>query len=69
MVYCIELHDVLAGMTLVVLSASEALEKIRSLTSAGWAPVRISTIDGLPVTLFELQVMATDHPILVRTET
>lgn len=65
MAYCIDCRDEATDLTLVVLSAEEALEEIDCLRSRGFDVERVSTIDGAPVTLFELRLLAVRSPIIL----
>lgn len=56
-----------AGATYVVLGAGEALQLVRRFETSGSSQVECSTIDGRPVTLFELCMLGVRHPIVVES--
>ncbi|MFC3690659.1 hypothetical protein [Chenggangzhangella methanolivorans] len=56
-------------MTLVVLSAREAVDQMTLLREGGFHVGHVTTIDGDPVTPFVLALLAVDRPIVVPSGT
>lgn len=67
--FCIKSPDWLGGVTLVVLSAREAVDQMTLLRAGGFQVSHVTTIDGDPVTPFVLVLLAVDCPILVPSGT
>lgn len=51
-------------ITLIALSAREAMDIVRQLAMSGYA-LLIENRDGVPMTMFELALLAVDRPICV----
>lgn len=56
-------------MTLVVLSAREAVDQIALLEAGGFVISHVTTVDGDPVSPFALVLLAVERPILFPSAT